>query len=393
MPVVRDPFEVSPFEVQDFLSSLATYAERRPGASIAGLRAIFGWQEQAFASTDDSYCKQVRYQSSGDLSLALTKEKDQSGGGELECLTPAGLGWELFTAERLPYVREHSLYEMIDRKLAEIDEDMRFPVKPVDVGRYEAVFDEALIGQNLQPELLDARRSLTGRSATEANARGTSYLSSPLEMLGQYQAGGPLLTLTANRSDPGSAGWVQWDADGVVPDVFTLVADGLLVDFQTTREAAGWLAPYYQRAGKRLRSHGCSAAPEGIDAPLLHTPNLVLKPGRRAEGLRRAGRRTGQGHCDQKCEPECRLPSRHRDGTGQNIRRAKRGKLRDHRRSGLPLCFLSSGKDCSNWEARRRRSASVCLLRRGTGQTCSHSVTAPPALIKDITLINVYQKA
>src|SRR5581483_2450703 len=28
-----------------------------------------------------------------------------------------------------------------------------------------------------------------------------------------------------------------------------------------------------------LRSHGCAAAPEALDAPTLHTANLVLAPG------------------------------------------------------------------------------------------------------------------
>src|ERR1041385_2328644 len=102
-------------------------------------------------------------------------------------------------------------------------------------------------------------------------------------MAGTYQAGAQHLTLTANRSEQGGCATVQWDDDGVAPDGFPLVSDGLLVDFQTTREAAGWLKPYYAKAGRPFRSHGCAAAPEAVDAPLLHTPNLVLQPGREAQ--------------------------------------------------------------------------------------------------------------
>src|SRR5690606_18852292 len=114
----------------------------------------------------------------------------------------------------------------------------------------------------------------------EANAGGTSYLNDPFGMLGSYEAGAPLLTVTGNRSEPGGLATVQWDDEGVRPDTFPLVENGVLTDFQTTRESAGWLEDYYARTGRPFRSHGCANAPAAVDPPLQHTPNLVLTPGR-----------------------------------------------------------------------------------------------------------------
>lgn len=119
----------------------------------------------------------------------------------------------------------------------------------------------------------------------EANAQGTSYLGpDPLSLLGTSIAS-PLVTLTANRSDPLALATIQWDDEGVVPEDFAIVDGGVLVDYQTTREQAAWLAPWYQRQGKPVRSHGCAMAPTALDATMQHTSNLVLHPGTREDDL------------------------------------------------------------------------------------------------------------
>ena len=112
----------------------------------------------------------------------------------------------------------------------------------------------------------------------EANASGTSILTNPLAMLGQLQVAGPHVTITANRSTPTQLGTVQWDDEGVRPEPFPLIRDGVLVDFQTTREQAAWLAPYYQRQHRPVQSHGCAAAESGLAITLQHMPNLALEP-------------------------------------------------------------------------------------------------------------------
>jgi len=72
---------------------------------------------------------------------------------------------------------------------------------------------------------------------------------------------------------------VRWDDEGVVPDEFPLISNGILVDYQTTREQAAWLAPYYQRIGHPIRSHGCASAGSALDITMQHGPNLALHPG------------------------------------------------------------------------------------------------------------------
>jgi TldD protein len=78
---------------------------------------------------------------------------------------------------------------------------------------------------------------------------------------------------------------IQWDDEGVVPEAFSLVKDGVLVDYQTTREQAAWLAPWYGKAGRPVRSHGCAGSTDALTLPLQHTPNLTLEPGPTEQGL------------------------------------------------------------------------------------------------------------
>jgi TldD protein len=72
---------------------------------------------------------------------------------------------------------------------------------------------------------------------------------------------------------------VKWDDEGVEPETFPIIENGVVVDYQTTREQAAWLSPWYQSRQRPVRSHGCAVAPGASNFPLQHTPNLQVKPG------------------------------------------------------------------------------------------------------------------
>ncbi|MBX6330206.1 MAG: twin-arginine translocation signal domain-containing protein [Gemmatimonadaceae bacterium] len=99
MPVQVDPFETSPFEIQDFLGSLLYFLARTPSTRPLQAVATFDVQEKAFASTAGSYCTQRSYRTAGAVQFARRLERGQQGTTGLDCLTPAGMGWELFTAD------------------------------------------------------------------------------------------------------------------------------------------------------------------------------------------------------------------------------------------------------------------------------------------------------
>jgi TldD protein len=78
---------------------------------------------------------------------------------------------------------------------------------------------------------------------------------------------------------------VKWDDEGVVPETFSLVQDGMLVDFSTVREHANWLGKWYTSRRQPVRSHGCAAAASAMDTVHSVTPNLTLAPSRETAGF------------------------------------------------------------------------------------------------------------
>ncbi|MFN9201704.1 MAG: TldD/PmbA family protein, partial [Gemmatimonas sp.] len=113
----------------------------------------------------------------------------------------------------------------------------------------------------------------------EANYAGTSFIAPPQKVLGSLKLGPPMMNLVGNRSETGALATIGYDDDGVVPEDFHIVKDGIFVDYQTNREQAPWLREYYAKTGKPVRSHGCSYAQSWADVAFLRMPNGSLQPG------------------------------------------------------------------------------------------------------------------
>jgi TldD protein len=399
MPVAIDPLAVSPFEVRDFLSSLSIYTgrfpETRPAGGLIGTAATAVVQEKAFASTAGSYCTQRCYRTGGELTVSLAQSQ---GRHTLDCLTPAGMGWELFVADKLPRIREGTLREEIRRAIEDMKEDLRLPFKPVEVGRYDTVFNALGMAYLVQGTLGPATE-LDRTLGYEANAGGTSYLNDPFNMVGSYQAGAPALTLTAERSEPGAVATVKWDDEGVEPDAFPIVKDGMLVDFQTTRESASWLKDYYAKANKPVRSHGCAAAPSAVYAPMQRTPNLTLAPGREPHDFDALvkGLTTGIAIEGTIKTTRVEMDFQHASGLwlGGRVYEVKNGK-RVARIATAGFLFRAT----ELWKSLQALGGEASLRRYGRAaqkgepaQECWHSVTAAPAVVKDLTVIDPLRKA
>jgi TldD protein len=275
-PVKIDPFTIPIDEVLDYLHGLQVYTESAyPGVS-ANAGAGFHRQEKAFASTEGTFLTQVLYRTDAGFGISYDNKQLRTDPRQPNMLPSSFLG---SAARGWEFIREAPLREEIPILMARLEEDWRLPIKPVEVGRYDVVLDAAGVA-NLLAGTIVAATELDRALGYEANAGGTSYLNRPLAMLGAEPIGAPLLTVTGDRSTPGALATVKWDDEGVEPDTFPLVKDGILADFQTTREGAGWLAPYYTKHGKPVRSHGCANAPSALHATMEHPPNIAIVPGR-----------------------------------------------------------------------------------------------------------------
>ncbi|HEX6536976.1 MAG TPA: TldD/PmbA family protein [Gemmatimonadaceae bacterium] len=386
-PVEIDPLQLSPYEIMDYLASLDIYTPRvDPGATVGANSCTFTWQEKAFASTEGSYCTQRLCTGKGDLTIILEDKKlgrkDDRG---IDLLTVSSNGWELY--------RGQPLREAIRRLIEEMKEDMKLPVKPVDVGRYDTVVDAWSVTKLLS-ETIGRATELDRALGYEANAGGTSYLNDPFGMVGTYQVGAPALHVTAERSAPGGAATVKWDDEGVEPDAFTLVKDGVLADFQTTRESAGWMKDAYTKAGRPVRSHGCAVADSAIDAPLQQPPNLTMRPGH--EGLdfdaMVSGLESGIAARYMKADMDFQQLNGLGTGLFYEVKKGKRVAIINQAGILFRAPELWKGIRALGGSGSARRFGSY-TSKGEPAQVAAHSVTAVPAVFKQLTLIDPQRKA
>jgi len=275
-PIAIDPFEVALEEILDWCAGVETFtlalANSRGGRSAQNpIRLIFTKQERLLLSTEGSCLHQQVYTVVPKIPVAYKGVRR-----ELHLGGPAQAGWE--------FVFHAPVRELIRRTMDEIDQTVPLPAKALDVGRYDLVCPASVVAALLEGTF-GAATQVDRALGYEANAEGTSYLGpDPLRCLGTTVAA-PLLTVTAERTTPRALATIKWDDEGVEPAPFPLITHGVLTDYQTTREAAAWLAPWYQKQGTPVRSHGCLASEDALTLPMPHTPNLIMHPGAHALDL------------------------------------------------------------------------------------------------------------
>lgn len=386
MPVKYDPFDIPIAEKLDVMASFADLAETAQSGISTQNSMAFRRQHRVFVSSDGISWSQTTYTTGASFAVFFRDSyfaKLPSGVASADGLSSAGRGWEL--------VSESGLAAAIPQLIDQADQ-ARHQV-PADVGRYDMVFGAEAMA-SLVDATLGAATELDRALGYEANASGTSYLDKPETFLGAVPVASPRVTLLANRSLPGGSATVRWDDEGVVPDDFTIIRSGVLVDYQTTREQAAWLAPYYQRAGRPIRSHGCAAAGSALDITMQHPPNIALMPSAEPVTFETlvAGTEKGIAVLDINVSMDQQLLNGMGSGT---MREIVHGKLGRFIRGGAiafraPELWKSvaglGGAGTQRWYG----------YSRGKGeprQSVTYSIGAVPAKIPQLSLIDEARKA
>jgi TldD protein len=388
-PISVDPFLLPLEEKMDLMTFWRSLAAERYRKFSGGYEANFLRKECAVATTDGAYFTQTLYESSGKFGFGRETIYGQQkfGHTSVSGVDRTAAGWELFTEADIPS-QIPNLYEQADPNISEL------PVKPGDIGRYDVVFDAQSLGA-LMEKTIGTATQLDRALGYEANAGGTSYLGPhPLALLGTYEVGSSLLKVTANRSMHRGVGTVKWDDEGVVPEDFTLVDHGVLVDYQTMREQAPLLAPYYQKIGTPVRSHGCAAADSALSITMQHTPNLVLEPQSNGGSFDDLVKDTKKGLAVMEAGIQTDFQQRNGFGQGQ-LREIVNGKLGSVV-AGLGFLFNTT-ELWNNLVALGGPGTAVQYAsddRKGEpSQSTPHSVRSVPGKVTNVTFINPRRKA
>jgi TldD protein len=262
-----DPFTVPVEEKVALLLAANAAAMKNPQARFVNSSMFFLKEEKSYANSEGAVVAQTIFRSQPSMTVTAVASGDFQS-RQSNDIAPRGRGWE--------HVTEANLVENAPRWAEEAV--AKLSARPVDAGRYDLILHPNHLWLTIH-ESVAHPTELDRAMGYEANYAGTSFVFPPDKVLGSLKFGSPLMNIRGDRSQPGSLAACGWDDDGVKPEDFDIVKNGIFVDYQTTREQALWLDWYYKKTGKPTRSHGCSYAQSWADVQFQRMPNVSLLPG------------------------------------------------------------------------------------------------------------------
>jgi TldD protein len=105
----------------------------------------------------------------------------------------------------------------------------------------------------------------------EANYAGTSFATLDKWRSGDFEYGSDIVNLVADKTQKDALATVGWDDDGVKTRQWDLIRDGILVNYQATRDQVHMI--------DQNESHGSCYADSWSSIPFQRMPNVSLEPG------------------------------------------------------------------------------------------------------------------
>jgi TldD protein len=265
-----DPFTVSIEEKTNVLLRANAEAMRAQNVRFVTSGLFFVKEERNYANTDGSVIAQVAVRSWPVFTATAIAPDRSDFQNRTNVAPPMGRGWE--------YIQQVDLVGNAQRWGE--DASQKLSARPVEVGRYDLVLHPSNLWLTIH-ESIGHPTELDRAMGYEANYAGTSFVAPPERMLGQFRYGPDFMNVQGDRSQEGGLSTIGYDDDGVRPEDFPIVRNGIFNDYQTTREQAPWLGWWYQRQGIPTRSHGCAYAQGWSNVAFQRMPNVSLMPGER----------------------------------------------------------------------------------------------------------------
>ncbi len=276
-PVRRNGMAV-PLEDKVALLMDVNAAATAEGADFVSSRLFLVNEQKYFASTDGSYIDQDVHRIWAPFTVTAVDKASGKFRTRDGLSAPMGLGYEYLSPDpaqrfELPggVVAYGQAYDMrADAAAAARQAREKLSAPSVQPGRYDLVLDPSNLFLTIHENVghpLELDRVL----GYEANYAGTSFATLDKRDEG-YRWGSDIVNFFADKTQPGSLGAVGFDDEGVQCKRWDLVKDGILVDYQTTRDQAHILG--------KTESDGCSYADAWSSVQFQRMPNVSLAPGR-----------------------------------------------------------------------------------------------------------------
>jgi TldD protein len=272
-PHTTDPFSVPIEQKADLLIRANAEALKVPGVRFVNSSMFFVKEEKNYANTDGTYTTQTVLRSWLPFAATAVKPDFSDFQSRTNVIQPAARGYEYLLAAQ-PVENARKWGEEAVAKLG---------AKPVEVGRYDLVLHPSHLWLTIH-ESIGHPTELDRALGYEANYAGTSFVAPPRDKLGKLRYGPAIMNVQGDRSQEGGCSTIGWDDDGVKPDEFLIIKNGVMNDYQTTREQAPMLDWWYTSQKRPIRSHGCSHGDNWSSVQFQRMPNVSLLPGSKEQG-------------------------------------------------------------------------------------------------------------
>jgi TldD protein len=275
-PIEKNGFDVPVAEKVDLLMAVND-AALKAGANFVNSRIALVNEQKYFASTDGSYIDQDIHRIFPGFNVTVIDKASGKFENRGSLSSPMGMGYEYLSGRPAgkftgPGTTKYgSYYDMLeDVQLAPAQAKEKLAAKSVLAGKYDLVLDPSHLWLTIH-ESAGHPTELDRVLGYEANYAGTSFLTLDKWKTGKFNYGSPEVTIVADKTQPHSLGAVGYDDEGVKTKEWTLIRNGILVDYQKTRDQA-------HIVGENA-SDGCSYAQSWSDVQFQRMPNVSLRPG------------------------------------------------------------------------------------------------------------------
>ncbi|MDD2717782.1 MAG: TldD/PmbA family protein [Candidatus Wallbacteria bacterium] len=258
-PYVVDPFNVSPEEKLNLLFEIDKILRKNKKIKNALSLMNFEREHQWFANLDGSFINQ-QITRSGAGYEATAVDGGESQRRSFPCTNGQFVqaGYEVIPAFHLLENAEKTREEAISLLSA----------KPCPAGEKELIIMGSQLALQIH-ESIGHATELDRVLGLEANYAGRSFVT--LEKKGNFRYGSKLMNIVADSTCPTGLGTFGYDDDGVRPERYHVIKDGIFQTYLTNREFA-------HEIGEK-RSRGCNRADGWENIPIVRMPNLSLMPG------------------------------------------------------------------------------------------------------------------
>jgi TldD protein len=269
-----DPWDVPLEEKAALLFKANAEALKVPTVRFVSTSMSFVKEEKFYANTDGSIISQTIIRSDlpfNATAVASDNSDSQSRSGPVQ---PMGRGYEYILAQDIG-TNARLWAEQAAEKLK---------ARSVEPGLYDIIIHPSILFLVIH-ESLGHSTELDRAMGYEANMAGTSFLSPPREKLGTFRMGPDFMNVRGDRSEPGACATIGFDDDGIKPDDYLIIKNGIFNDYQTTRELAPSLDWWYKKQGKATQSHGNCHADSWSSQQFQRMPNVSLMPAEKDASL------------------------------------------------------------------------------------------------------------